>query len=1348
MLQLAAGLRRLRLLPAMLATLLCAALLQAQPVPTQTQAATAATETASAAASTLRISYLFSDGNMSGTLAAWRALLQERPELAEQVQLQFLTESFFDSVDVAALQQSDVLLLDMMNQQMLERFDSTYGLDLLQSVQRNGGKVVVVGVGLQPTEYFTERGAVWNERAQAYWQNGGVENQQALLQFALDQAGVPGLQLPEPKPGLDFGYYYPGPDGGQVFADWDSFEAWRSAKGKTAEGRVQVAIGFYRDAYYGSETGIIDALVAQIEASGAAAIPFFGYPDALAFERLLLDDAGESRAAVALALLLRFADFDAAQSLAKLDIPILNMITLYGRSEQEWRESDQGLSLFEGTFQVAVPELAGTIAPTVIGSREQLRDPVTGLTLVVNSPIPDRIELAVQRALRLARLQSRPNADKQLALMYYSYPAGKANIGATYLNIEESLSLILMRLRDEGYDTGDAALDPASILQDITGKARNVGSFAPGELDELLAAGSAALVDMPTYRQWLDALEPGLRDKLLADWGAPEDSELMATGSGADKAFVIPQLRYGNIVLLPQPARGWGANLEQLYHADNLAPPHQYLAVYGWLRHVADVDAVVHMGTHGTLEWLDGKDMGLDGNDASDALIADLPNLYIYNVDVVGEGLVARRRGMATLLDHMVPSFIESELYPELARLMESINNFDSNIHKNPELATAFAGDIIEQVVQHGIDTALGLQFEAGVTTLDHEQVHDIQDYLVELRAQFIPYGLHAFGRLPTEEMRRSTVDAIVAVDRSLLPDEKAVLAADMEQRIIQSASAELDNFVRAARGGYIPGGSGGEPIRNPDAYPTGKNFYGIDPEKVPRKAAWELGVKLADDMIAQHLAEHGEYPRKISFVIWGDETMRHEGVLESQIFHLLGTRPVWDARDKVVGVEVVPSRELGRPRIDILIASAAEGMFNNVTVLMDEAVQKVKVLEEAENFVRDHYLATKASLMRMGYSEDDADRRAGVRIFDEPPGVYNLNTSTIAAASGSWDSDIGMANDYINKMGHGFGNGFWGEPMQDVFKLALDGVQKVVHSSSTMLYGALDNDDFYMYMGGLAASVRSVGGAEPELLVTNTRDPGKPGMESLDRFIATEFRSRYVNPVWIEGMQAEGYAGARAMVEFIEYMWGWDATVTQVVDERMWQEAFEVYVQDKHALGMQDFFESQSPYAFQDLAARMLETVRKQYWDADEAVTAELLQRYVASVNEFGINCTELSCGNARLMDYVLQEGAKAGLSGVDLAAFRAAVENAVRGNIEELARELESFARDNEARIAAAFAPRPAPALQGFRMQPIEQPQPAAPQSVAGPSDQRAALLMQLLLLAAALLWWQRRRLSLTRS
>ncbi len=347
-------------------------------------------------------------------------------------------------------------------------------------------------------------------------------------------------------------------------------------------------------------------------------------------------------------------------------------------------------------------------------------------------------------------------------------------------------------------------------------------------------------------------------------------------------------------------------------------------------------------------------------------MIADLPDLYIYNVDVVGEGLVARRRGMATLVDHMVPPFTKGGLYPELAELAELVSDYEKNEGKNPELAAAYLDRIREKVIALGIAKDLSLDL-AKPGSLDEAAIHRVENQLMELKGQNIPYGLHAFGRTPEKPLRDSTIDAIVSADRSLLPGKASILAAEMESRILASGPRELDSLLHALGGGFVPAGSGGEPIRNPDSYATGKNFYGIDPDKVPKPASWQMGVTLAEQMLADHVKQHGRYPEKVSFVIWGDETMRHEGVLESQIFYLLGTKPVWDSRGKVVDVVVVPTAELKRPRVDIVIASAAEGMFHNVTMLMDKAVQKVKALDEAENFVRRHYLQTKATLMEQG---------------------------------------------------------------------------------------------------------------------------------------------------------------------------------------------------------------------------------------------------------------------------------------------------------------------------------------------------------------------------------------------
>ena len=1305
---------------------------------------------APAAGQEVRLSYLFSDGNLPGVLQAYKALLAEHPDLADRVSLSFLTESMFDDVTAADMTGTDVLVFDVMNQQMLDRFNATHDVDLIGAVS-NRGLVYAVGEGLMPRDGYVSQGAVWDEKARAFWANWGLDNQLGLMKQALSAVGVAGLTVPDPQPSLEAGYYYPDGDVGRVFESWNAFDAWRAANSKHRPGALRVAIGFYKSTYYAGDTALLDAVIAEVERQGGEAIPMFGYPSATAFEALLLDENDEARVEAALAFVFRFADFEASRSLERLNIPVVSLVSLYGRSQAEWRESPMGLTMFEGTFQVAVPELAGLVAPTVVGSQERVEDPETGMTIVVRQPIPERVTTAVRRALLYGRLGAKANGEKRLAVMYYNYPPGKAGIGASYLNVAESLANILQRLDREGYDVGGQVLSADRVLVDMTTKARNVGGYAPGELQAMLEQGTAIRVSQREYSQWLDGYPPELAAKIVSDWGPPDAVTLMAEAGPEAPRLIIPAVQYGHVIVLPQPARGWGEDDEKLYHAKDLAPHHQYVATYEWLKDVYKADAVIHLGTHGTLEWLDGKDIGLSEADAPDALIADLPDIYVYNVDVVGEGLVARRRGMATLVDHMVPPFKKGGLLPELAKLSESIDDYHGSLHSSRELAQAYAEEIRQQVRDLGIAKDLELDvtdpdaFFAGEShshegvdpeVIGHDVLHTIEDYIGDLRDQNIPYGLHTFGRTPEKAHRESTIEAIVSTDRSLLPDAVEVFSEDMERRIVASGARELDSLIKALDGGFVPAGNGGEPIRTPDAYPTGKNFYGINPDKVPKPAAWEMGVTLADQMLADHVAQHGRYPEKVSFVIWGDETMRHHGVLESQIFHLLGTRPVWDARGNVVDVEVVPSARLGRPRVDIVIASAAEGMFNNVTILMDRAVQLVKVLEEAENYVHRHYLQTKATLIERGLPEDVADRQAGVRIFDEPPGSFNLNTSGIVAASGTWDSDAMMADEYLSKMGHGYGNGFWGEPMEDVFRMALSGTEKVVHSSSTMLYGALDNNDFFMYAGGLAAAVRSIDGESPELVVTNTRDPGNPEMTPIDKFIGTEFRSRYVNPTWIEGMQREGYAGAGEMRAFVEYLWGWDATVTEVVDDAMWQESFEVYVDDKHDLQLEQFFDEHSPFAYQDMTGRMVETIRKGYWDADKTTRERLLAEYIESVNTYGVGCSEHTCGNPRLLEYVLEAGADANIPVPLLDAFKQAMEKAIGGDIATAARAAEEFVRRNET-MPPAYTEN----IEGLRMKETEQAQDL-PASVSSPSGELDVLWVGLPLVALLIAWRMRRR------
>jgi len=319
---------------------------------------------------------------------------------------------------------------------------------------------------------------------------------------------------------------------------------------------------------------------------------------------------------------------------------------------------------------------------------------------------------------------------------------------------------------------------------------------------------------------------------------------------------------------------------------------------------------------------------------------------------------------------------------------------------------------------------------------------------------------------------------------------------------------------------------------------------------------------------------------------------------------------------------------------------------------------------------------------------------------------------------------------------------------MEDVFRLALSGTEKIVHSSSTMLYGALDNDDFYMYMGGLATAVRNMDGTTPEMVVTNTRDPGRPEMTAIQKFIGTEFRSRYVNPTWIEGMQKEGYAGAGEMRAFTEYLWGWDATAPEVIDDAKWKETFDVYVEDKHNLGMEQFFETNSPFAYQDMTARMVETIRKGYWEADRATETKLLEEYVASVNRNGVGCAEFTCGNPQLQKYVLDEGLRAGIPVPALDGFRRAMEAATGAGIESGVEDAESFVAENDAEMARNLETIPARSriarqLEGYVMdQQADSEQSPTRPNIGATRTEFVVLLTSAPVLLLLLLWRRRHR------
>ncbi|MFZ1985117.1 MAG: cobaltochelatase subunit CobN, partial [Desulfatitalea sp.] len=551
------------------------------------------------------------------------------------------------------------------------------------------------------------------------------------------------------------------------------------------------------------------------------------------------------------------------------------------------------------------------------------------------------------------------------------------------------------------------------------------------------------------------------------------------------------------------------------------------------------------------------------------------------------------------------------------------------------------------------------------------------------------------------------------------------------------------------------PAGEGNDPLRNLAAIPTGKNFYGFSPAKVPSKAAWEIGKRAAVEMIENKRQKEGKYPDKVGVVLWATETTRNEGVHESTILHLMGMEPVWDATERVTGTRVVPGPQLGRPRIDVLINPSGlyRDMFPNLLVLLDEAVQQALVQTDIENFLAQNKAHIKTALVAAGMSAAEAETQSRFRIFTEKPGSYGNGVEEMIGASGLWESDSAITDVYLNRTQFAVGQGKWAVPVKAAFKENLRHVDVAVHSRSSNVIGIIDTDDFFMYLGGMSLAVKHVSGTAPDTMVTMHRRKDELQVEDVAKTIGLELRTRYLNPQWIEGMKRDNYAGAKEMADFAENFWGWQVTVPAAVDNAQWQQVFEVYVEDKYGLELKQFFDRHSPWAYQSMTARMLEAVRKKYWAADEKTTQKLAAEYALNVVAKGVACCDHTCNNPMLHQLVVNIISLPGVLSPEMVEkFKMAVEKAAAAPLDQRVQERQALldrlgagsgaTAQSAAADTAAAAPKPsedAEKVEGFKMEESQTQDDTTALSSSG--VQWAAALFVLLLLGV-FFWGVRRR------
>ncbi len=1073
-----------------------------------------------------------------------------------------------------------------------------------------------------------------------------------------------------------YGIYHP--DAPRIFATSAEYLDWYTASGGYDATRPTVGIitGDYK--YMARDGPMIDALVRSFEAEGANVIvASYHYKDPVRIGYFLNNREVLIDAAVLISKgsRLDYSDPDRGiENLKDLNIPVLNAVRLfYDVNETTWRESPHGVGP-EQAYQLVMAELDGTIEPIVFAGTEP--NPITGEPYY--KPFDDQVAWLTERTLGWASLHRTCNAEKKIVIPYYCEEAGKAMVGADidyYLNAQASLASLLKAMQDRGYDLGSEPLPDRDELAELMAtKGYNIGTWAQEELNRRVEAGDVILIPEDQYLAWFNELPATKRQEMVDIWGEPP-GEIMVYENGGTRSLVIPTIRFGNVLLAPHPMWGWDQNTSVMYHDGSVPPTHQYLAFYYYMDRVYEADAIFSIFSNICL--MPGKESGLAADDWGALLMGDMPHVHVLPMDA--EGIFDRRRANMAIVDFLTPTIVPSGLYGPLADLDDAITNYRTVVDE--AVKAEYRSDIITAVRDLDLATDLG----ADIQTLESDSaafdafVDDLDEYLTELKTTFMPYGSHTLSEIPAGDQLVAMIDGMLGrpfadhvaatgngeetrlalltevVINGTSPNDAQTaclggphaditsdlnLALDYRNRI-EGCSIEIPRILDALEAKYIPPGPNGDPVRNPDALPTGRNLHTFDDRIVPTKAAWTVGQKLGDDLLAAHVAAHGAYPDKVAFLLWSVETSRHQGTMEAEILYLLGVKPVWDEKyGRVKDVELIPSTELGRPRIDVLVVTSGiyRDMYASKLILIDKAVRLAAAADDGAtpNYVKEHTAAIYQDLISRGYDEETARELAVSRIFCPPPGSYTPGIQSATGATDTWSNPEDLAELYINRMGHIYGSTIWGEQYADVFRANLGEVDTAVFSRTSNLYGTLEHPMVAAYFGGLNLAVKSVSGTSPDMYINNQRDAQNQKLETLQRFLSRDLRSRYLNPEWIGGMMDQGFDGARYMEAFVENMWIWDVTMPDLITEEMWNSVYETYAKDQYDLGLKEFFSAHNPYVYQSITARMLDAARKGYWSPEAEVLQHLAEEFQQSVELHGVTCCHHTCGNLQLDAYI----------------------------------------------------------------------------------------------------------------
>ena len=1004
-----------------------------------------------------------------------------------------------------------------------------YGVERLSALARERGIALAVIPGEDRDDLrLAEASTLPQHELDAllcFFREGGRENMRALLRRLAGHAGI-ALDAVEPRPVPRMAGYLPGAGAVDLDALADSL----------VSDRPTAAILFYRSMLLAADTVAIDALCEALAVRGVTPAPLVitSLKDAAAGE-FLRAALARLRPAVIITTTAFAAGGDpgAPTPLDDAGVPLLQVV-IATTKRAAWRESARGLGVSDLAMHVVLPELDGRILTGAIAFKDALplHDGLAFAALA-NRPEPDRITMVADRVAALVRLQATPRRERRVALLMPDYPGAQGRTGyAVGLDVPGSVVAVLSDLAAADYAVNAAPRTPKALLASLG-----------------LASTNAAL-SLECYADLLAELPADMVARVRAAWGDPVDDP-----DARDGVFRFRARAFGNVIVAFPPDRGRSTDRRVDYHDPALPPRHALLGFGLWLRHVAKVDALLHMGAHGTLEWLPGKAVALSSACFPEALVGPLPVVYPFIVSNPGEAAQAKRRIAAVTIGHLPPALVETELSGDARALERLVDEYAQADGLDRRRRDRLAALIVETATRSGLAREAGISGDAN----PDDALRRIDAWLCDLKDLAIKDGLHVFGR---------------AAD---LPGLEPIWRA--------SADAEQAALLTALDGRRVPPGPAGAPARGRrDVLPTGRNLFTADPRTLPTPTAMDFGRLAADEVIRAHLQAHGEMPRALVIDLWGSATLRTGGEEIAQGLAFMGCQPLWDqATGRVTAVEVLPTAAVGRPRIDVTwrVSGLFRDLFPAQLALIDAAVRAVALREEA-----DDENPLSATLRASG--DDGAATLA--RIFSTAPGAYGAGVEALLGRECD-RAEIGAA--YLAAASHAYGGAEGtATAAPGAFAARVATADLLVHPGDDPGRDLLEGAEDAAFVGGFAAAASALG-RTPDLVMLDATDPRRPRARPLAAALARIVRARAVNPRFVEGLMRHGPRGAAELAETVDRLVAF-AETTDAVPSALLDLVHEAYLADPR---VRDFLIRENPAAARAIVDRLDGARRRGLW-------------------------------------------------------------------------------------------------------------------------------------------------------